>query len=335
MELIPNIELRKYSTLQVGGTARGAYRIEKDEDVATALAEIAKLGAEAYVIGEGSNTYFGDGAHEQLVLLLMAIKGIEVKPSVIEGKIITAGAGEAWDDVVTRAAKEEVWGMEALAGIPGTVGAAPIQNIGAYGTEVADIIEAVEVYDKVKKEIRGIPSRLCGFGYRSSIFNGAERDRYVILRVRFWLHKKRRRPLPKEVVIPKSGEMAPLEVATQIRAIRAAKLPDHHAYPNCGSFFKNPIVSTLHAEKLRKQENNMPEFPATDGVKLSAAWLIEQAGQKGRAWGNVSISPKHALVLTTNGKASAAEVAHAVDEIIKAVQEKFGVTLVPEPNFIQ
>lgn len=335
MELVPNIALRAYSTLQVGGTARGLYNIEHDEDVPKAFAEIAKLGAHAHIIGAGSNTYFGDGPHDDLVLVRIGMRGIDVKPSPIEGKLLTAGAGEEWDSLVHRAAKEGVWGLESLAGIPGTVGAAPIQNIGAYGTEVADIIEAVEVYDRKNNEIRGIPNRLCGFGYRKSIFSTTEKDRYVILRVRFWLHQKRRRALPKEVVVPQEGEITPEEVGAQIRAIRDAKLPDHHEFPNCGSFFKNPIVPEARANELLQRYPSMPQYPSLEGIKLSAAWLIEQAGLKGRSWGNVAISPKHALVLTTNGNASATEVERAINEITKETREMFGVELVPEPNFIQ
>lgn len=334
MELIPNIELHKYSTMSVGGSAKGLYVIEKDEDVPVALDAIKKMGAEPCVVGEGSNMYFGDGPHENLVLLSIAIKGIEVKPSVIEGKVLTVGAGEHWDDVVQRAAKEGVWGIESLAGIPGTAGAAPIQNIGAYGSEVADCIEAVEVYDRELKEVRGIPARLCGFGYRSSIFNGEARNRYIILRVRLWLHKKMRRQFPKEVVVPKDGKIVPGAVGDQIRAIRAQKLPDYHEFPNCGSFFKNPVIDVPLAEKLLREYPTMPQFPVGAAVKLSAAWLIQEAGMKGRDWGNVAVSAKHALVLTTNGKATAREVKDAVAAIVSAVQKKFGVTLTEEPNYV-
>ncbi|HXK37734.1 MAG TPA: UDP-N-acetylmuramate dehydrogenase [Candidatus Paceibacterota bacterium] len=334
MEFIPDIALNEYSALRVGGTARGLYAVSSDEDVVKALDEIAKMGSRVYVIGAGMNTYFGDGKHDDLVLLRVGIKGISVQPSVIEGKVLTVGAGEDWDAVVDRAAAEGVWGIEALAGIPGTAGAAPIQNIGAYGTEAADSIEAVEVYDRKNKEIRGIPARLCGFGYRSSIFNGVERDRYIILRVRFWLHQKRRRALPKEVVEKSESAITPKEVGDQIRAIRKQKLPDYIAHPNCGSFFKNPVIEKIIAEKLHEQYKEMPQFQSGDGMKLSAAWLIEQAGLKGKTWGNVSVSSKHALVLETNGKASAAEVADAISAISGAVYNMFSVTLLPEPNFI-
>jgi UDP-N-acetylmuramate dehydrogenase len=334
MEFISDIELKNYSTLRVGGTARGLYNVSSDEEVAKALDEIAKMGAHPFVIGGGSNTYFGDGKHDDLVLLHIGITGISVQPSVIEGKVLTVGASENWDAVVMRAASLGVWGIEALAGIPGTAGAAPIQNIGAYGTEAADSIEAVEVYDRKEKEIRGIPNRLCGFGYRSSIFNGSERDRYVILRVRFWLHQKRRRPLPKEVIEKKEGTIGPGEVGDQIRAIRKQKLPDYIEFPNCGSFFKNPFVDKSIAALLAKQYKEMPQFQAEGGVKLSAAWLIEHAGLKGKSFGNVSVSPQHALVLQTNGKASAKEVASAIAYITGAVEKKFGVVLTPEPNFV-
>ena len=335
MEFIPDIDLATYSTLRVGGTAKGCYRATNEDEVKRALAEIAKQGATPFVIGAGSNTYFGDGKHDKLILLQVAIMGMNKKKSPIEGEVFTVGAGEDWDAFVAHAASLGLWGVESLAGIPGTVGASPIQNIGAYGTEVADVIEAVEVFDRKQNEVRGIPGRLCGFGYRTSIFNSSEKERYIILRVRFWLHKKHRRAFPKEVVASKDKELTPSAAGEQIRTLRKSKLPDYREYPNCGSFFKNPLVDDEFAQKLLRANPDMSQFPSQGKTKLSAAWLIEHTGLKGKDWGNVSVSSQHALVVTTNGKAKEKELTRAVREIILAVENKFSVVLVPEPNFVQ
>jgi UDP-N-acetylmuramate dehydrogenase len=277
--------------------------------------------------------FYEDGMHEKLALVQVAMKNITHRPSNLEGTILIADAGAPFDDVVRYAAQEGLWGIEALAGIPGTVGAAPVQNIGAYGSDVAQTIEAVEVFNVTTRQYESLPGRACQFGYRTSIFNTTQKGRYIILRVRFWLFQKRRRPLPREIADEKQS-LTPGRVGEHIRRIRAEKIPDYHTYPNCGSFFKNPIIQEDQFLLLQKQYPHIPHFRDGEGIKIPAGWLIEQAGFKGKSFGHVALSGVHALILTTDGKASSFDVLHAEKFIHKHIEDIFGIALVREPEYV-
>ncbi len=328
-----NVSLKDYSSLRVGGTAKALFVIETEQDAEEVCQTIVAEDLRLRMVGGGTNTFYADGTHEKMALVAVAMNTITQRPSNLEGEIVVADAGVLWDDLVSYAAEKGLWGLEALAGIPGTVGAAPVQNIGAYGSDVAQTIEAVEVFNITTRQYESIPGRACGFGYRSSIFNTIQKGRYIILRVRFWLFPKRRRALPKEYSDEKSMR-TPKDVSDCIRAIRAGKIPDYHAFPSCGSYFKNPFVSCAHGKELLEQYPNMPHYTEGDRVKIPAGWILEQVGYKGKRFGHVSLSEQHALILTTDGKATADDVLRVEKEIVEKIEELFHIRLEREPEYV-
>ncbi|MDE2316451.1 MAG: UDP-N-acetylmuramate dehydrogenase, partial [Xanthomonadaceae bacterium] len=227
-------------------------------------------------------------------------------------------------------------GLENLILIPGTVGAAPIQNIGAYGTEVAEFIESVEAWDTREHRVAQLDRATCAFGYRDSLFK-RESGRYIVTAVRFALPRAHELRLDYAGIRDELARMgvakpAPFHVAEAVVHLRTRKLPDPAVIGNAGSFFKNPVVDAAQAETLKREHPDLPAWPQTDGrSKLSAAWLIEAAGLKGQREGDAGISNRHALVLVNHGHASGRELWAFAQQVIAAVQAKFGVRLEPEP----
>lgn len=324
------IELRNYSGLRVGGTAFGVLEMRNSDEVLKALNIVKEEKLIPYIIGEGTNTCWGDGSHDKLVLL--SYVGASMNAWIDgDGVIIEVEAGMKWDDLVTRAA-EYGFGLEALAGIPGTVGAAPVQNIGAYGSEFADCCVAISGFDIETGEKMLWRKEDCNFGYRSSIFNTTHLGKYLITRVQLRLTRGLCSPLPKEA----AGLSTPLEVAMRIKEVRSLKLPDYKKEFNCGSYFKNPIVDEGVAEVIVQKYPLAPHWSQEGGIKLSAGWLIEQCGFKGKELTpHVKVSEKHALVITTDGNASCNELLSAEGMVVDAVREKFNVTLCREPNLVK
>lgn len=326
------IDLKNFSGLRVGGTAFDVLEMTNSDEVEKAFKLVREEKLIPYVIGEGTNTFWSDGEHSRLVLLKYTGASINVWPEG-EGVVVEAEAGALWDDLVKKAS-EYGWGIEALAAIPGTVGAAPVQNIGAYGSEFADVGVALSGYD-IKTGAKKLWRKDdCGFGYRTSIFNTTDAGKYLITRVQLKLSRTRMKAT-------KEAEEAttPSEVAEKIRAIRATKLPNYKTEFNCGSYFKNPVVDTELGNAILENFEGAPHFAVHDGekynVKFSAAWLIEQCGQRGAQLSeHVKISPKHALVMTTDGDASCGELLEAEKKVIDAVKERFGIELQREPNLV-
>lgn len=322
------IVLKNYSGLHVGGTADDILEMKDAGEVTKALKIIRDENLKPYVVGEGTNTFWSDGAHEKLVLLKYMGKSINVWPRE-DDVIVEAEAGASFDELVMKAS-EYGWGIEALAGIPGTVGAAPVQNIGAYGAEFADTCAYISGYDIRTGEKKIWQKGDCGFGYRTSIFNTSDTGTYLITRVQLILSRSRTK-ITKEA----SEATTPAEVAEKIRTIRAMKLPDHKVEFNCGSYFKNPIVSYDVANVILEKFMNAPHWIHKDGVKFSAAWLIESCGLKGAQLSpHVRISPMHALVMMTDGDSSCEELLLGEVKVCSAVFEKFGITLSREPNLV-
>ena len=288
-------------------------------------------------IGAGSNLLFTrdfDGT-----VLHSAISGREVVASDADTVSVKVGAGEVWDDFVAWAVGKGYGGVENLSLIPGHVGAAPVQNVGAYGMEAGDTVEAVEAVDLEKGVKVRIGAGECRFGYRDSAFKREWRNRFVVTRVWFRLSKHPRFRLDygsvRAEVEKLGGEVTPGKVREAVVRIREAKLPDVKSVPSAGSFFKNPVVEAGMAERLAEEYPGMPLYRLEDGrCKLAAGWLIEQCGWKGKSLGRAGVYEKQALVLVNRGGADGMEIARLANEIKKSVFVRFGVWIEPEVNVV-
>ena len=335
VKLQENIPLSPLTTLGVGGNARYFIRAESENDVVDAVRFADENGIELFVLGGGSNVLISDAGFDGLVLQV-AILGIEV----VDGKV-TAAAGEDWDGFVTHCVNSDLAGVECLSGIPGFVGGTPVQNVGAYGQEVAETISSVRCLDRTTGEIVTLANADCRFTYRTSIFNSTHRDRYIVLSVSYALTRGGAPKIVyKDLVDHFKGRQPTLaETREAVIAIRRSKsMVIDDGDPNArsaGSFFKNPIVEKSYFEELQSEFESIPSFEFGDKVKVPAAWLIEHAGfNKGFELGNAGISSKHTLALINRGGASAAELLELKEKIQSAVQEKFGIHLQPEPVFV-
>lgn len=291
-----------------------------------------------FVLGGGSNLLVSDKGFAGLVLR------IGLQGTNWEGSQVSAAAGEDWDALVAAGVHRDLGGIECLSGIPGLVGGTPIQNVGAYGQETADVLVSVRALDRIRESIVELSKAQCGFAYRTSIFNTSERDRYIVLSVTYAL----RQDAAPQITYPDllrrfEGHSAPAfsEVRQAVREIRASKgMLIVDGEPDCrsaGSFFKNPIVSESdYAEIQAGVKEAVPRYPAGTGkVKTSAAWLIERAGfKKGMVFGPAGISNKHTLALVNRGGAKAADILRLAREIRRGVEDAFGIRLVPEPVLV-
>lgn len=293
-----------------------------------------------YILGGGSNTLF-KGDFDGLVIK-PNIKGLKIYQKDEETVFLIAGASEKWTDVVDRALSEGLSGIENLAGIPGSAGAAPVQNIGAYGMEVAEVIHKVECFDLITRQTVTLTPEECHFGYRDSIFKNTGKGRYVVLRVSLKLKKStvpthlEYGPL-KDLAERMGRQLSITDVAAEIIKIRNSKLPDPDKIGNAGSFFKNPIVRIyFYKEVMSSLCDNIPYYETEDPyyVKIPAGWLIEHAGLKGFCIGGAEVYPKQCLVIANTGNAKAEDVVNLADHVIREVLKKFGVSLEPEVCFV-
>ncbi|MFT4009977.1 MAG: UDP-N-acetylmuramate dehydrogenase [Nocardioidaceae bacterium] len=326
------VDLRELTTLRLGGPAGSYVRATTEDEL------VASLDGDVLLVAGGSNLVVADAGFPGTVVHV-ATTGVRVEADQCSGATVTAAAGEPWDGFVARAVAEGWAGLEALSGIPGTVGATPIQNVGAYGQEVAGVIARVRTFDRAEGAVRTFGSADCGFGYRTSRFK-AEPGRYVVLEVTFQL------PLGDLSMPIGYAELASVlgveigarasmaEVRSAVLELRRAKgmVLDERDFDtwSVGSFFTNPFVST---DALPA---GAPAYPQPDGrLKTSAAWLIEQAGfSKGYGNDRVSLSTKHTLALTNRGTATTADLLALATEIRDGVRARFGITLIPEPTLV-
>lgn len=290
------------------------------------------------VLGEGSNVLLA-GNYPGLVLCITANQ-CRILEQNVEQALIRAEAGMIWNDLVHWTLARGWNGLENMALIPGTVGACPIQNIGAYGAEVSEFIETVEAYNRLTGRVKRINNADCLFAYRDSIFK-QQRDQWVITAVEFRLNKQRALKMnyagvPEELAAMGIIEPKAIHLAEAISRIRSRKLPNPALIGNAGSFFKNPIISQADADAFKQDNAQAPVFPSgIEGFqKLSAAWLIEQAGWKGFRIGDAGVALQHALVLVNYGNATGAELLSLAKKITQSVQEKFNIQLEPEPRII-
>lgn len=329
MHLLRDVPLAPLTTFQLGGSAAAFAEVSSAAEIPELVEESRRLGLPIFPLGGGSNVIVSDGPVRRLVLK-MAIPGIEVA----SGSLLRVGAGVPWDDAVAFAAARGLAGVEALTAIPGTAGAAPVQNIGAYGAELADVLESVEAYDAALGRHVTLGRVDCAFGYRDSVFK-RERGRYVITGVALRL-----RPEPPAVPrYPGMAERLPADptcedVRREVAAVRWSKLPKPAELPNVGSFFENPVVDAETLARLLLAAPDAPHFPANGGEKVPAGWLVERAGLKGASLGPVGVYERNALVLVNRGGATFRDVLAARDEVARAVRVRFGVELRMEPEIV-
>ena len=339
VEIRNHISLAPYTTFGIGGPARHFCTIVTEHDLTEALHYAEKNDLDAFILGGGSNLLISDEFYEGLVLHI-AILGV----TTTANGIYDVGAGESWDAFVQRAVNDNCAGIECLAGIPGTVGGTPVQNVGAYGQEVAETIASVRVYDTESRSFTDLTAAQCGFRYRQSIFNSTEAGRYIVTRVRFALHKDGAPRLAYADLQKHFAENAApslAEVADAVREIRRAKgmflVPGDPDCRSAGSFFKNPIVPasilTGIAANLNISVEKIPHWAADNGnIKLPAAWLLEHAGfPKGFTLGEAGISSRHTLALINRGHATSADIAALRDLIQREVHRRFHIQLEQEP----
>ena len=291
-----------------------------------------------YVLGAGNNTLF-TADYDGVLVTPICSKRTIIKDDG-EWVDVRVEAAHDWDEFVAWSVDSGLWGVENLSAIPSSVGAAPVQNIGAYGAEVKDAITTIEYFDTKELKVVRIGCEECGFGYRESIFKHELRGVAIILAVEFRLH---RTPTPNlgygDVIkeVEARGGATLRNIREAICAIRASKLPDPKVLGNAGSFFKNPIVPSIVAERLRNEYPTMPSYPVPnveDRVKLAAGWLIDQAGLKGYREGHVGVHDRQALVLVNHGGATGGEVLHFAEFVCSVVRTKFGVDITPEVNIL-
>lgn len=293
-------------------------------------------GEKILLIGEGSNLLFMSD-FEGIVIKPM-FRGVGLIGENREEALVEAGAAENWDNWVETSLENGWYGLENLSLIPGTVGAAPVQNIGAYGRELKDFFHNLEAWDTVERRPVRLTGPECRFAYRNSIFKSTMKGRYVITGVTFRLGKQ---PDPQLTygqlasAYQEAGGSGPSDLRKIIIAIRNSKLPDPQETGNAGSFFKNPLIGKSHFESLRTDFPQIPHYPDSQGrVKIPAAWLIEQAGWKGRKEGNVGTWPHQPLVIVNHGGATGKEIYGFSGRIVKDVEKRFAIRLEREVNVI-
>jgi UDP-N-acetylmuramate dehydrogenase len=340
MKLVAGVPLAAHTSLAVGGPAAHFCEARDASEVHCALSWANERACAVVVVGGGSNLVVADRGLEALVLRVRQ-GGIDAHEHDGELKV-SVGAGVTWDELVAFTVARGFAGIECLSGIPGEVGAAPLQNIGAYGQEVASVIERVQVIDRQDGRELELAREQCAFGYRDSLFKAAER--FVVLRVDFRFHAG-----PPSIVYPElarafDGREPTLgSVRQQVLSLRRSKSmlldPSDPNGKSAGSFFVNPTVSHAVADEVAARAHtiapghSMPRFEQPTGVKLSAAWLIEQSGlAKGTARGRVGLSTRHCLSIVNRGEASASEIIAFASEVRARVRDRFGVSLTPEPR---
>jgi len=333
-----NISLKPYNTFGIDAKARFFISIDSVEKLKTILSLEQFKSAKKLFIGGGSNLLLlndFDG-----LVIKIEISGIDKVTENENGVILKAGAGVIWHDFVMYCVDNRFYGVENLSLIPGTVGAAPMQNIGAYGVEIKDVFESLEALNTSTLEVETFNLEKCRFGYRESIFKHEAKDKYVILNVSFNLQKKGNLNLEYGAIKDTLSQMqisnpTLKEVCEAVISIRKSKLPDPAKIGNSGSFFKNPEIPITRFEKLKEKYPNAPSYPVNENlVKVPAGWLIEQAGWKGHREGNVGVHTKQALVLVNYGGGTGSEIKALAEKIQKSVFEKYGIEINPEVNFI-
>ncbi len=337
--MLKDVSLKKYNTFGIDVKADRLAEIDSLEQLLTIIDDMPDLSK--LILGEGSNVLFLNDFKG--IVLHNNIKGKKIIDENNREVIVDVNGGENWHNFVMWAVENGYGGIENLALIPGKVGTSPIQNIGAYGVEVKNVIESVDTVSMQTCEPKIFSKQECGFGYRHSVFKLPEnKGRYFIHKVRFKLFKKDYRVNTSygaiQSVLQHKNILNPglKDVAEAIMEIRRSKLPDPKETGNAGSFFKNPFVSIDKLKKLRESYPDIPFYKTLqkDTVKIPAGWLIDKAGWKGKRFGDAGVHPKQALVLVNYGNATGRDIKNLSDQIIADILEKYDIRLQPEVNFI-
>lgn len=341
MYVLENVPLSGYSTMRLGGKAAYLTEITDRFEITAAVRWAKERGVPVIMIGDGSNIVWRDSGFPGLVLVNRIMRFDSFKEDD-DNLYLTVGAGENWDSVVERAVNMGYSGIEELSLIPGTTGATPIQNVGAYGREIKEVLTTVEAYDTEAGSLVTIPGSECGFAYRTSRFKTTDRGRFLISAVT--LHLTRRSPQPpfyeslaRYLAENNVKDFTPKTIRKAVIAIRSSKLPDPAVVANNGSFFYNPIISREKLTQLMDAYPNLMYWPTDDNnVKISGAWLVEQAGFKGVHDKETGMATweKQPLVLVNEAANSTADLIKFEQKIIDAVQSKFGITLKQEPELL-
>ena len=336
MDVMTNISLKQYTTMKLGGEARYMATADSASDVVSLYRNARKENLPIFVLGGGSNVITHDEVFEGIVLL-NKIKGFEIISETDEATDVKIGAGEVWDEVVEKAIGLGLQGVEAMSGIPGTAGAAPVQNVGAYGQEIADTLISLEAYDSKTDTIVTISADECDFSYRNSIFRDKEKGRYCILNITLRLNKAEPKPpyyasLQRYIDENDIREVNLSVIRVAVLNIRSEKLPDPAELPSAGSFFKNALVEKWKLEELQKEYNDIPNYAMSDGrYKIPTGWLIDKAGLRGYRSHGMRVYEKNALVLVNDSASGYDDLAAIREEIVQIVFDKFGIKIEQEP----
>lgn len=332
-----NVSIKPYNTFGIDVKAALFEEAHSIEELKAVLANNANI--PHYILGGGSNVLFTKD-YEGLIIK-NSIKGIEILKEDDAHIWVKFGGGEIWHDVVLFAIEKGWAGIENLSLIPGTIGAAPMQNIGAYGVEIKEVFESLEALDKKTLKLTTFKKEDCGFGYRTSVFKTTVKDQYIITSVTLRLNKTPQfmteyGDIKNTLEEMNVKELSIKAVSDAVIKIRQSKLPDPKVLGNAGSFFKNPEIKTEEYNKIKTQHPNMPGYPSSmpGYTKVAAGWLIDQAGWKGERLGNVGVNKKQALVLVNHGGGKGSEIIALAKKIQDSVLNKYGIALQPEVNII-
>ena len=336
MDAMTNISLKQYTTMKLGGEARYMATADSPGDVVSLYRNARKENLPIFVLGGGSNVITHDEVFEGIVLL-NKIKGFEIIAETDETTDVKIGAGEVWDEVVEKAIGLGLQGIEAMSGIPGTAGAAPVQNVGAYGQEIADTLISLEAYDSKTDTIVTISADECDFSYRNSIFRDKEKGRYCILNITLRLNKAEPKPpyyasLQRYIDENDIREVNLSVIRVAVLNIRSEKLPDPAELPSAGSVFKNALVEKWKLGELQKEYSDIPNYAMSDGrYKIPTGWLIDKAGLRGYRSHGMRVYEKNALVLVNDSATGYDDLAAIREEIVQIVFDKFGIKIEQEP----
>jgi UDP-N-acetylmuramate dehydrogenase len=336
MDIHTNIPLKDYTTMRLGGNARFMTEVGSKDEIATVVNNAKAQNLPIFVLGGGSNVIAKDEGFNGLIIRVR-ISGFEAIADDTVSTTIRIGAGENWDSIVKRTVDMGLTGIEAMSAIPGTTGAAPVQNVGAYGQEIADTLQSLEAYDTQTNSFVTLDNNDCGFSYRNSIFKNESKGRYIITSITVKLSKNLPAPpfyeaLQKYFDENKISSPTVEIIRNAVIEIRKNKLPDPKTTPNSGSFFKNAIITTEQLNNLNSKYPDAPNYSMGGGIyKIPTGWLIEHAGFKGQLLHGIRINDKNALVLINESATSYNDLVLARDEIISKVNEMFGITIEQEP----